>query len=223
MSFRWFPWAIAGLLVCCAAATAQGPAAFRLLSIDGNLVRWGERGTSPTVTYAVIGRPESFPHARNCGELAPLDHLLARSGLTRARFMEEVREAFDMWERAANIRFVETADPSAAAILIGAQVDPEGRAFTDVAYRPGSQNPRRIERSLICLNPEKRWKMGSDGNVGIYDIRYTIAHEVGHAIGLDHPETHGQLMSLRYQEQFRTLQEGDITGAVELYGLPNAR
>jgi hypothetical protein len=222
MSVHWVPWAIVGLL-CCSAATAQGRAAFRLLSIDGNLVRWGERDTSATVTYAVIGRRESFPHALNCGDLAPLDHLLARSGLTRARFMEEVREAFDMWERSANIRFVATADTSAAGILIGAQVDPEGRAFTDVAYRPGTQNPRQIERSLICLNPEKRWKIGFDDNVGIYDIRYTIAHEVGHAIGLDHPKAHDQLMSLRYQEQFRTLQEGDTSGAVELYGLPIAR
>jgi hypothetical protein len=220
--FREFLWPIVGL-VCCAAATAQGPAAFRLLSIDGNLVRWEEPGTSPTVTYAMIGRHQSFPHARNCGELAPLDHLLARSGLAGVRFMEEVREAFDMWERAANIRFVETADPSAAGILIGAQVAPEGRAFTDVAYWPGNQNPRRIERSLICLNPEKRWKIGFDGNVGIYDVRYTIAHEIGHAIGLDHPEAHGQLMSLRYREQFRTLQGGDISGAVELYGLPIPR
>jgi hypothetical protein len=211
-------------LACCAGVSAQGPKEFRLLSVDGNFVRWGgDRATPATVTYAVVERPTRFPHARNCGELAPIDGLLARSGLALARFTEEVRQAFDMWERVANIRFLETSDLAAAGILIGAQAEPEGRGFTDVAYRPGSDNPRQIERSLICLNPEKRWKIGFDGNIGIYDIRYTIAHEVGHAIGLDHPEPHGQLMSLRYQEQFRTLQDGDISGAVELYGSPTAQ
>ena len=45
-----------------------------------------------------------------------------------------------------------------------------------------------------------------------------IAHEIGHAIGLDHPEPHGQIMSMRYHEEFRTLQAGDVSGAVRIYG-----
>jgi hypothetical protein len=51
-----------------------------------------------------------------------------------------------------------------------------------------------------------------------YDLRYTIAHEIGHAIGLDHPAAGGQIMGYRYEEQFRDLQPGDIAGAVLLYG-----
>jgi len=77
---------------------------------------------------------------------------------------------------------------------------------------------RPIDRSLICFNPVKRWKVGFDGNLNVYDLRYTLAHEIGHAIGLDHPGPHGQIMSIHYQEGFRTLQAGDVSGAVRIYG-----
>jgi hypothetical protein len=170
-----------------------------------------------TVTYAMASGPISFADANNCSGLTAIDPLLHRSGLSRSRFMQELRQAFEMWESVANIRFVETSNVRTAGILIGAQAEPEGRAFTDVAYRDGG-NPRAIKRSLICLNPAKRWKIGFDGNIGIYDLRFTLAHEIGHAIGLDHPEPHDQLMSLRYQERFRTLQDGDVSGAIEVYG-----
>jgi hypothetical protein len=56
------------------------------------------------------------------------------------------------------------------------------------------------------------------GSLAVYDLRYTITHEIGRAIGLDHPVPAGQLMPFRYQEQFRALQAGDIEGAVQLYG-----
>jgi hypothetical protein len=82
-----------------------------------------------------------------------------------------------------------------------------------------------ISRALICLNPLKRWKIGFDGDLGVYDLRYTLAHEIGHTIGLDHPDGGTQIMGYRYLEQFRELQPGDIAGAVRLYGrrqLPDA-
>ena len=49
-------------------------------------------------------------------------------------------------------------------------------------------------------------------------LRYTLAHEIGHAIGLDHPNAPGQIMGYRYEESFRDLQPGDLSGAVALYG-----
>src|SRR3546814_7918489 len=77
---------------------------------------------------------------------------------------------------------------------------------------------RRISRSLSGLNPQKPWKVGFGGDVTVYDLRYAIAHEAGHAIGLDHPSPSGQLMSFRYDELFRDLQPGDVAGVVALYG-----
>ena len=75
-----------------------------------------------------------------------------------------------------------------------------------------------ISRSLICLNPTRQWKVGFDGDLQRYDLRYTFAHEIGHAIGLDHPMGAGQIMGYRYEERFRELQAGDISGVIQLYG-----
>ncbi len=200
-------------------ASAQSFLGFRLLDLNGSHVRWASDGTEKvTVTYAFVVSPVYFADASNCEALAPVDGLLRKSGIRRPDFRKEARAAFDMWEFVANIEFQEISDQTSAQILIGAQQNPEGRAFADVRYRPGNERFREIERSLICLNPTKPWKIGFDGNLQIYDLRYTIAHEIGHAIGLDHPEPNGQLMSHRYQERFRTLQTGDVDGAIQIYG-----
>jgi hypothetical protein len=193
---------------------------FRVLDLDGTLVQWGSprHGETVTVTYAFIQRSARYDGARNCQAMDPINGLLARSRVSVEALRREARIAFSMWENVADIRFREVDDPAEAGILIGAQAEPQGHAFADVKYRAGERPWGRIERSLICLNPDKRWKIGFDGDLRVYDLRYTLAHEIGHAIGLDHPEPGGQLMSARYGEQFRTLQDGDVRGAIQLYG-----
>lgn len=200
-------------------AHAQTFLGFKLLDFNGVFVRWGGTSAPVTVTYAFADKPVQFADARNCGAMVPLDDMLAHSGIEPSTFRLEVAAAFEMWERAANIRFEPAAPGTAPGILIGAQRDPIAYAFADVAYAKGVPGMLRpIERSLICFNPTRRWKVGFDGNLAVYDLRYTLAHEIGHAIGLDHPEPHGQVMSRRYQEDFRTLQAGDVSGAVRIYG-----
>jgi len=209
---------VAGLLTV-ASANAQTFLGFRLLDLDGSFVKWSKvDGGRVSVSYAFVDRPVQFLDARNCEALIPIDDLLHKSNVSQTAFRNEVRAAFDMWERVANIAFREAAEAGTAEILIGAQRNPEGRAFADVRYRPGTGTFREIERSLICLNPTKPWKVGFDGNLDIYDLRYTVAHEIGHAIGLDHPEPSSQLMSHKYQEKFRTPQAGDVDGVTRIYG-----
>lgn len=209
--------AVAGLVSVCG-AQAGSFLGFRLLDFEGVFVRWGSNGAPPTVTYGFVERLMIFDDARNCRAMVPMDGLLEHSQIDRPTLEREAAAAFQMWEQVANIRFERAAPGARPDIMIGAQRDPIAFAFADVAYVKGEGPLRPIERSLICFNPARRWKVGFDGNLAVYDLRYTLAHEIGHAIGLDHPGPHGQIMSMHYQEAFRTLQAGDVSGAVRLYG-----
>jgi len=223
---------VSGLALLWGGAACAGEAktflGFRLLDLENQSVKWESPrfGESAVVTYAFATGPVTTPGARNCAKMLPPARAYAPSHIDESRFRSEVRAAFRMWEKAANISFREASDAASAGILIGAQSDPVGRAFTNVALKPGpdgkpdsgSGGKKIIARSLICLNPTQPWKIGFDGRLDVYDLRYTIAHEIGHAIGLDHPSAAGQLMSFRYDERQRGLQAGDIKGAVLLYG-----
>ena len=209
-----------GAIGSAGAVKAASNADFRLLTFDGATVRWSsEPGTVPVVTYAIAKISERYPQARNCKGMDAPDDLLRSSRIERSKFDQEVRAAFNMWERVTDIEFREIDDPEKAGIVIGAQSNPEGHAFANVDYKLGDGQFRQIDRSLICLNPTKKWKVGFGGNLTVYDLRYTIAHEIGHAIGLDHPDSSGQLMSFTYNERVQELQDGDVAGAIRIYGL----
>jgi matrixin len=213
---------LAGLAYFAVGVAAAGDApGFKILKLEGNAVHWqgtvGAQGR--VITYAVVTEDMAFEGARNCRKMTRLDHLLSASQISPEKARTEIEAAFAMWQAVANIRFHEAPDPKHADILIGAQLEPVGWAFADVFYDVASRDPvKPISRSLICLNPERTWKVGFDGNLQRYDIRYTITHEIGHAIGLDHPAGAGEIMGYRYEEAFRDLQPGDIAGAVQLYG-----
>jgi hypothetical protein len=218
-------WALLFAAFALTPARALEPASYKVLKLEGNQVSWHQpAGGQPlVVSYSLVASTVDSPDARNCRKMTAPDNLLAASGLAMPALREEVASAFALWEAVANISFREAADDEPADILIGAQVDPEGWAFADVFYDTASSDSvKPISRALICLNPTKRWKIGFDGDLKTYDLRYTLAHEIGHAIGLDHPAGAGQIMGYRYEERFRTLQPGDVAGAVLLYGGPRA-
>ena len=200
---------------------AAHAADYRQIVLDGHTLKWGmpTAGTGARVTYAVVSTEREFAAARNCSTIDPVDHLLAVSTISRATFDGEVAAAFAAWADVADLRFSKV-DAADADILIGAEAVPTGRAFTNVEYaNPGKATERAsLTRSVICLNPDQPWKVGFDGNLDVYDIRYALTHEIGHAIGLDHPGQPGELMDFRYRETFRIPQAGDIAGADFLYG-----
>jgi hypothetical protein len=214
---------LAGLLCCAfgASGSAQDAASFNLLKLAGNNVHWQApaNGQALVVTYMLIRDDVQSAGARNCRKMTSLDQLIATSELAPSAVHEEIAAAFHIWEAAVNISFREASKGERANILIGAQAEPQGWAFADVSYDTTSPDRvKPISLSRICLNPAKRWKIGFDGDLTVYDLRYTLAHEIGHAIGLDHPVGAGQIMGYRYEERFRSLQSGDTHGAALLYG-----
>lgn len=210
-------------LLAAGAGVAQ-TAQFRLLKLGNSQVQWvmpASKDGSMTLTYSTVDAAEVTPEAFNCRRITAPDQMLAESGISFAAWRAEVRVAFDLWQAVTRITFVEVPRGAPANIKIGAQLEPVGRAFTNVAYNAhAATEPKPITQSLICLNPRMPWKIGFDGNLSVYDIRYTIAHEIGHAIGLDHPASGGVMMGFRYDEHFRDLQAGDVAGIQALYGAP---
>lgn len=206
-----------------AGAVPAQPTEYRWLTIDGAAVRWhpGASRAGFTLRYAVARARAELPGAINCSPLAPPTRLVSSPRIGADRFRRAVRQAFDRWQAVTAIRFVETSDDQAADIVIGEQAEPKGHAFTNLSLGGSpAETVRPIARAAICLNPERSWKIGFDGNLASYDLVHTIAHEIGHAIGLDHPSPRGHLMSFRYDERLAGLSRGDVLGAQTIYGAP---
>lgn len=233
---------IAATLWCALALLALPASAdnFRLLVLDGSFVKWGEPalGTGAEVTYAFATTELVNDDARNCKRMVPFAKLAVSSGFSMPALETETREAFRTWEKVSNLRFRLVESEDEAEIVIGVEAEPRGLAFTNVAPETLSTAARALEvvktslglssrsatsvktigRSLICLNPYLKWKIGLDGNNETYDVRYALTHEIGHAIGLDHPGASGALMSFRYNEKIDGLQAGDVQAVRTLYG-----
>jgi hypothetical protein len=70
----------------------------------------------------------------------------------------------------------------------------------------------------IHFDTAETWKIGFGGSG--FDIFTVAAHEIGHAIGLDHTTVPSSLLNAFYSEAFGGLQADDIAGAQHLYGAP---
>lgn len=203
------------------ATQSQAGEPFVPLTIGGHQVVWRPNGPGVGVTlrYKVANRDIRQPSAVNCRALRAPRRMLKSSGLSLSEFQAALRAAALRWSAVANVRFMEVAPDEPAEITVGEQVDPVGHAFTnlDLGER-ADDGKRRIMSGTICLNAEKRWKIGFDGNLAVFDLVHTLTHELGHVIGLDHPSARGHLMSFRYLEDVVGLSIGDAKGAAALYG-----
>lgn len=202
-------------------SVAGGDEGYRLLELNGYQVKWGEQrlGAGATVSYAFADSRMHFENARNCRDLAPAKELAEYADIPLEALKREAEAAFGEWEQVAGVSFRKASDMDDADIIIGSQAEPRGPAFANVTHKPGAVDGiKTIEQALVCLDPNHSWKVGFGGDADAYDLRYTLMHEIGHTIGLDHPGPSGQVMGFKYHENFNRLQAGDQRGAQRLYG-----
>jgi hypothetical protein len=194
---------------------------YKLLQVDGHSVKWGvpKPGTGATITYRLAARPSSAGSV-NCRQITPIEPLLAHSRISHDNFDRALEGAFQAWEAVTNVRFVRVPNDRPANLTIGAENTPDGIAYSDVT--PASSTTASIsplDKAVICLNPRVHWtaKLALKKQ-SAKALSYVLMHEIGHVLGLDHPGPTGELMSFEYSETVRTLQAGDITGIISLYG-----
>jgi hypothetical protein len=195
--------------------TRAEPGQYVQLRIGDQALAWA-RPSSGTLKlqWTFIREATQTEGAVNCGRMVSS----GTPGLDETRIRAEAEAAFAYWQKAAAVEFEYTADAARANVLIGLQETPRGIAYADVVHRQLNAFEGEITRGLICLNGTARWKSGFDGDLKSYDLRFVLAHEMGHVLGLDHPSASGQLMSWRYDERIRDLQRGDVSGMAALYG-----
>lgn len=204
---------VAAIIAALPAAAAEDNG-YRLLRLDGERVRWGEGGHAAHITYAVAQISSSVHGIENCRLTTGVGRLLKRSQITQAAFDAALRQAFQQWSQAADVQFEPARPGTAADITVTAEAAPDGIAFTDVTHHGGS-----ISRAIICLNPKVYWTpSNAPGAAAAYRLRYVLAHEIGHAIGLDHPGPDGTLMSFEYNATRDVLAPGDAAAAALVYG-----
>lgn len=199
------------------------PRTHKLLQLENVIVKWQkprDHDGRMNLTWSFVQARYDRGNTRNCSRMGPQRPRLGHAAVSVAKYRDIVFRAFAIWENAAPLRFTYTADWWGADIVIGAQVRPRGIAFADVELlRDTSGNALGpIHKAAVCLNTKKQWKTGFDGNLKQYDLTHVLTHEIGHALGLDHPGPSGQLMSWRYDEKALRLQPGDIAGIARLYG-----
>ena len=186
--------------------------------------KWGTptMGTGAHVTYSFMGSDLEVERGRTT---------VALSTFMPAGFEAEIAAAFDAWSAVADITFTEVPDPGvdwrdpgadAADIrLTGHAFDGPRGALAHSFYPPNNGGAAAGD---IHFDSEDTWKIGF-GEAG-FDIFQVAAHEIGHAIGLDHEcGDNGNdipckvaLMNPFYTEDFRGLKPDDIVGARAIYG-----
>ncbi len=180
--------------------------------------KWGSPvfGTGATVTWSLMASGIATP-----GDAGLTTALAA---FMPAGFHAQIVAAFAAWSAVADITFVEVADNGLAFNAAGATGDIRiaGHTFDGpsgvLAHGFFPPNNGVSAAGDIHFDTSENWKIGFGGPG--FSIFQVTAHEIGHAIGLNHTGVPNSLMNPFYTEAFSGPQADDIAGARFIYGAP---
>ena len=133
-----------------------------------------------------------------------------------------VRKAFQSWENAADIDFVETADSTAANVRIGWDVidgSSSNQGTTLGQATVWTVNGTLTKASIQIDLDDMAWAdfSTSSPDSNQWSFLGTVTHEVGHTLGLGHAASSDALMYARATGVIRPA-EDDINAIAALYG-----
>lgn len=180
--------------------------------------KWGPAamGTGATVTYSYMATGTS------CAADFAGCTITALGDFMPAGYQAQIAAAFAAWSAVANITFQLVADDGAAfnAATTSGDIRLGGHTFDGVNgtlahgfFPPANGNTAAGD---IHFDIAETWDAGLTG--AGFSIFQVAAHEIGHAIGLDHTGVANSLMNPFYTEAFFGPQTDDIAGAQFIYG-----
>lgn len=140
-----------------------------------------------------------------------------------------IRDAFSIWSASTNLAFYEVCTEQDADIVIlwGTFNHGDAGPFDGVsgvlAHTLGGPPPNQFGNNAgdIHFDDSETWTLSTrSNNEQPIDIITVAAHEIGHALGLDHTTVNGSLMLADYTGSHRYLGNDDIGGIQSLYGTP---
>jgi hypothetical protein len=141
---------------------------------------------------------------------------LDTSSFSIGAFEVAAESVFETWASVADIDFMPMGPSTTADITIamanlpGTQL---GTALTSFFPLAGVD---QVVSSIVTLDADRLWSPFGEIGFNFFNV---LLHEVGHSLGLDHPDDPNQVMYAFYtNDQTLSLGAGDIAGMEFIYG-----
>lgn len=189
--------------------------------------KWGSPvfGTGATVTYSFMATGTSCAGECTVGNTYTA---LGAFGPAFSVWQSQIEAAMAAWSAVADLKFVQVPDLgedfNAATQKSGdLRFGGENMGFAGGELAHGYFPPKNGASAAgdMHFDTADCWEGVMDGTAdGCYSIFQVAAHELGHALGLDHTDVVDSLMNPYYTEAFTGPQADDIAGMQFIYGKP---
>ena len=150
--------------------------------------------------------------------------------MSKAVALQEIKEAFYVWEEQSTLTFKEVTSESQADIklLWGAGEHGDKFPFDGNSAVVGGENelahtfapfPQSAHAGQIHFDDDEVWVEDGWIRAGI-DLRSVAIHEIGHVLGLDHSTATSSVMKKEYGYPEWALYDDDLQAIWKLYGKP---